>query len=894
MSIRFLLLFSLLLPVGLLAQGIKGKIKNTEGEAISFATIYIKQLGTGTSTNMEGVYEYPLKEGTYDLIFQHLSYATVSKQITVGKGFLQLDIIMEPQAILLSEVEINGGQEDPAYTIMRKAIAKAKYHELQVDKYSCKVYMKGGAQIKDIPFLLRKRLEKEGVDTSTVYLSESVSEFSYERPNTITEKVISIRTIGNGDGGQSPNSYIMGSFYKPTIAGSISPLAPNSFGYYRFKYEGSFKDRSYEINKIKVIPRVRGEQVFEGYIYITEDLWSLHSLELTTYIQGFRAKIEQIYAPVKEQVWMPVNHQFNIDGSFFGFDIVYNYLASVSDYQVTLNPDLKEVNVEVVDEKIEKQLAASLAAQAKAEAAGTDDVAPEKRLAKKQQLTRKDLNKLMKEYEKQEEEEQEDPDVVYSTNITIDSLASKKDSSYWNEVRSIPLSTKEIASYQKLDSIAVASDSIQAAADTSLVSKKQKKGFTLGKLLFGTSVKLGKNSRFVYHSPLSTIQFNTVEGWNFQMPLEFRAKFENEDRLNIKTTGRYAFARKKTTGIIQADYRYHKNPAYGSFAIEGGRYVHQFNEEEAINPIINDLATLLFEQNYMKLYEKNYAKASFSQRLAKGLSIKSSLEWAERYQLFNNTNYTFRDVDNRSYTPNAPINREILDTGFNRHQAFLVDIHLTYLSKLKYSIRNGVKREITGRSPVWHLNYSKGLSIGNSQVDFDRLELGLAHDFKIGGRGKLYYKVYAGSFLNTKQMYFMDYQHFAGNRTFLQASDPVGSFRLLDYYQLSTRGNYAGGHFHYQFRKLLFTQLWQLRATGLKENIILNYLATDNNKPLELPNGGSFPAQRGLQYMEVGYSLDNIFRFFRIEAIASFKDYEYQDFGIRIGISTAIGASTRL
>jgi hypothetical protein len=39
----------------------------------------------------------------------------------------------------------------------------------------------------------------------------------------------------------------------------------------------------------------------------------------------------------------------------------------------------------------------------------------------------------------------------------------------------------------------------------------------------------------------------------------------------------------------------------------------------------------------------------------------------------------------------------------------------------------------------------------------------------------------------------------------------------------------------------------------------------------------------------VGYSLDNIFRFFRLEAVANYYDGRYQGFGVRVGLATNIG-----
>jgi hypothetical protein len=119
----------------------------------------------------------------------------------------------------------------------------------------------------------------------------------------------------------------------------------------------------------------------------------------------------------------------------------------------------------------------------------------------------------------------------------------------------------------------------------------------------------------------------------------------------------------------------------------------------------------------------------------------------------------------------------------------------------------------------------------------------------------------------------MDYKHFLGNRTPFATSDPVGSFRLLDYYQHSTADKYFTANVHYHFRKFLVTAIPIVRLTGIRENVFVNYLASPTSR----------------NYTELGYSIDGILRIFRLEAAASFQDGRYQNYGFRIGIATSIG-----
>ena len=308
-------------------------------------------------------------------------------------------------------------------------------------------------------------IAKEGIDSTTAYTSESVTEIEYTRPNTYKQHVVSVRTSGDNSN-TSPNDYIFGSFYEPKINDAISPLSPRALAYYHFKFLGSFTDRGFFVNMIKVTPKSKGDNLFSGDIFIVDDLYSIYSLDLHTESYGIGFDIKVVYSPVNDKVWMPINHQFDVDASIMGFDVVFNYLAVVSDYKITLNPDLDH-NFEVIDEKIDIDKAAQL------EEVNIPSDNPLEAFNSEEELTRKQLKKIIKEYEKMEMEELESKNVTLITNESIDSLASKKDSSYWNTIRPVPLNTFEEKGYKKLDSIAVVNRE-EAAKDSLKNNKKFK------------------------------------------------------------------------------------------------------------------------------------------------------------------------------------------------------------------------------------------------------------------------------------------------------------------------------------------------------------------------------------------------------------------------------------
>ena len=85
----------------------------------------------------------------------------------------------------------------------------------------------------------------------------------------------------------------------------------------------------------------------------------------------------------------------------------------------------------------------------------------------------------------------------------------------------------------------------------------------------------------------------------------------------------------------------------------------------------------------------------------------------------------------------------------------------------------------------------------------------------------------------------------------------------------STAQKYFSANSHYSFRKFLLSSVPAIRMLGIKESVFINYLATPLSK----------------NYTELGYSIDGIFRSFRLEGVFSFQNLTYRQFGFRIGFS---------
>jgi len=863
-TLRSLFIFFILVnSASAFAAGVRGTIKGDDGEPLPFTTIFIKELGTGTTSNAQGFYEIVLTPGTYTLTFQYLGHETQEKSVTIAADFIELNITLKIQATELRSVIVTSGNEDPAYTIMRKAIAKATYHLQQLDSYSAQVYMKGTGKLVDYPWLAKKMIEKEGIKKNQAFVVESVSEIKYTRPNKFEERVISIRTDGI-DKNASPAPFLQGSFYSPIINEVVSPLSPSAFSYYKFEYLGTFEDREYQVSEIKVTPRLRGDNVVEGTIFIVEDWWTIHSLNVKTTKLGITFDIQQVYAPIEDKAWLPVSNQFKVHGKIVGFEFAGDYIATLSKYKIVLNPKLIVPAMEVIDEKIEKKEAKTIEKKNKKK-----DQDLQERLASGKEITRKELKQIMKDAEKEEFKELKEPEVIAETSYKIDSGAYKGDSIYWAETRPVPLSKDEVMGYEAMDSLSV-EERKKEAGDTVKRNEKNRRGFQPWDILMGDSYRISKHSNLQIEFP--QVWFNTVEGFYLLYRLNYGIQLQdtNRTRINIRPTFRYSFAREKASGNINFNMR---NRHY-RLRIEGGRYMQQFNADEPILPVVNTFMTLLLEENLMKIYERDYLDVQYRRRVDDKYTIQTDWTWARRRAMENNTNYKWVNRDKiEDYTPNAPESLEADTTGFATHEAFTGSVTLTARPWLKYRIRNGRKSQIDNSTPTFSLMYKKGFdNILGSDIKFDQFEIGANHSFNNGVRGRVDFNIRAGVFLNSDSLAFMDYKHFLGNRTPFSTSDPAGSFRLMDYYLYSTADKYLAVIAHYNFRRFLVTSIYEVRMLGIRENIFINYLATPTSK----------------NYTEVGYSIDGILRVFRLEGAVAFRDGKYLNYGFRIGIATNI------
>ncbi|MGC4022572.1 MAG: DUF5686 family protein [Cyclobacteriaceae bacterium] len=135
------------------------------------------------------------------------------------------------------------------------------------------------------------------------------------------------------------------------------------------------------------------------------------SLDLLATELGIRFQLKQIYNPVDDKVWMPVSQQAIVGGKVFGFEFEGSYNATMKSYQIKMNPELPS-EMEVIDSKLEKEEAKKIKKEL-----SQKNQQLKQRLENGKEITNKELKQLAKAYEKAEQKQQKEPDVISESKV---------------------------------------------------------------------------------------------------------------------------------------------------------------------------------------------------------------------------------------------------------------------------------------------------------------------------------------------------------------------------------------------------------------------------------------------------------------------------------------------
>jgi hypothetical protein len=877
-----IILFCFFITQFLEAQILKGRIADQSGEAIQYSTIYIPELKQGTTSNTKGNYEIKLPPGKYQVVYQSLGYAPAFAEIFLSDKTVIKDIVLQIQYYEIPEVRITASGEDPAYIIMRKVISLAPYFMNQVSHYKADVYLKGNLVINRIPRLLQRSLKMDVNDTKIKagdsFLMESMNEIEFNAPDKYVQKVVSFNSNFPEEGNEiSPMDFIQASFYQPVLVNmAISPLSPDAFHHYNFKYLGSSLQGNFTINKIQVIPKRKSQQLFSGTIYIIEDLWCLHSVDLTNENLVGKIRIQQLYIPVQDDIWMPVSHKFEVNIDIIGFMAEGGYGSSVKYLDVKSNSSLqkpKTISTNYTGKEAGIPVTAdTLVSKTKQKI---------DRLLSKDELSNRDMAVLSRLVEKESEKSLTDSsgkslEVTDNIKYIIEKDANKKDSAYWAEIRPIPMSETDIRNLRTSDSTRAKQNLMEFKQDSTGLKKVVKNRFfrTVKEIGLGHTWSDTSGFRFTNGGLLNlkNLSFNTVDGFVYGLDFRISKSWKSSKTFIFSPNVRWAFSRERLMWQINAIYRFNRM-CQGQVYLRSGITSKDFNNGGGINPFVNSLTSLLLKENYLKLYESRYFTLGYRRELINGLYLEISGNYDDRRILNNTTGFSFiRSL--KEYSDNIPVNKYLIpqkNPGIlsdERHADFVTNV--TFTPRQKYRINDKVKIPMGSDWPTFNLTWVHGIdeykALSGGYTYFNKISFDVSRKHETGAFSEYRWLLRTGGFLNNKYVTFYDATHFNTQPFPVLLNNYEDAFMLPAFYSLSTPEFYTEAHAKYTTPYLLIKLLPGLSNTLMRENLSLSYLWSYYQK----------------SYTEIGYSISEFLLLGEIGIYAGFENLRYKNLGAKL------------
>jgi oligopeptidase B len=346
---------------------ITGKVEDSNGDPMPFINVYVNGTTNGTTSNFNGDFYIEIKEGQpAELAFQAIGFKKHIEKIGMNTPVSALKIKLISENIQLKTHTVNAKAKDPSYEIIKNSINARKSHYEAGNNYSTDFYIKGVTRLTQKPDKMPKFMSfsvngdmPDSTDNGLLYLSESVARFHRQSDN-YKEEMISSKVAGSNVGfSWNRVEDVMFNFYKNNLSLSyysdrnfISPIADGALLLYKYKYEGSFFEDGKMVNKIAVMPRNVADPLFHGHIYIFDNTWNFHSLDLfvtkdANLMFVDTLNISQTFAPVDDNLWMPISMNMNSKFKIFGFEVIDAYVGSLTNYQMNRTFPKKFFNNEV-------------------------------------------------------------------------------------------------------------------------------------------------------------------------------------------------------------------------------------------------------------------------------------------------------------------------------------------------------------------------------------------------------------------------------------------------------------------------------------------------------------------------------------------------------------------
>lgn len=201
-----------------------------------------------------------------------------------------------------------------------------------IDEYKADLYIKGKLKVHKRNHLIRYvpsmfRFEKDIKD----YMMESVSELHYTAPDIYDRKIKAISGTFPRNRGQITDvmEYLNMNVYSSSLMSDklLSPLDKRSAKHYTYLLDSVAGPADCQRYKILIIPKFRGTQLVSGYIWVSDQVWTIRELYIEGIYDVIRFKVRVRMGEEGDVEFLPVQFDMNLVFKFMGNHLETDYSA---------------------------------------------------------------------------------------------------------------------------------------------------------------------------------------------------------------------------------------------------------------------------------------------------------------------------------------------------------------------------------------------------------------------------------------------------------------------------------------------------------------------------------------------------------------------------------------
>lgn len=814
---------------------ISGKVTDAQtNEPIPFANIALKGKNTGVSTDFDGKYSLKTATLTDSIWVTYLGYQPKTKVVQKNNKEQVIDFQMVASSTLLREVVVYRG-ENPAYPILRKVITnKTQLNRDHLDAYEFESYSKTELDVDNMSEKFRNRKAMKKV----MEYMDNLQKIAGEDGKPILPVFVS--------------EMVTHQYFKSLPKVSKTEILKTHLTGVGLKDEsvltqllgGSFLPFNFSDNWIRILGKDFMSPIADG-------CRSTYEYYLSDSVQVGLYNCYQIdYEPKRPQ-----------DLAFRGKIWIDKSTFALVEIDATIS---KEANLNFIDKiTIQQELEPTTA--------GPWLPTKMRTLLDVGQMSENSAGMLAKYYVVNSNivVNKPQPPKFYADRIEIDDDArtDDEDSTYWNQKRKDTQSADERKVYQMIDSL----------KNIPVVRSY----IDIADLMINGHIKMGG----IEWGPIPYVYaYNNIEG--HRLRVGFRTNSEFNKNIFLKGYAAYGLVDKIFKYSLEANYIVSRKP----FTTIGIRTNYDL-ERLGVNADDVGVNNLFLAFNRFGRYNRGFYQHEnygfVRTTLFKGFEQSVGFRIRDFSPRYSFGYYVNPELGNKS-----DINTDFQTSEFVFESRYAPDEVVVQNDRRRVEGRVKGGRRGIPKWPIFTFKYTLGLKTLGGDFDYHRFQVGVQHSFRLGIVGRTYYNLMAGT-SPSRVPYPLLFPHLGNNSAFYTDNSynqmNIGEFVSTSFVALRVRHDLEG----FLFNRLPIVRKWKLR-TDLLANIIMgeNNIKYRQMHPVRDQKGdfylhpNSFTSSE--PYIELGYGVNNIFKFLRIEFIhrLTYLDtpYRINPFGIKFAV----------